>query len=422
MAQDAQPKPLWQRDDFFDPDGPVCLIIQATMGIAAGLDRFQPAGFPEVGHVIYPAPRQDKEGNRLADEKVCIVDSAASMANHLEQVCLAGENDPSLHPDLTGLPYVKCVTDRNPEVKDGVLSGHAADPRDRPVATSLTEGHRIASDYFLDGLKDFKWVEEAKKKETKDGKEIEVTTPAGVEGNNFREALRKEFKLIEVKKDKTYFIPADSWWSSYSTLFQYDPNSLVHGVLFAKEQIKLSRMLTAHLEAYGAARVGSSGVKFDRLGKTTSGQPIFAKDEETAREIRATFVIDLGILRSYGRDAKVEGQQSLGLNRKQKELLLALALWKVRQLLRRTFSYRSGCKLAMTDVKISTDSADVKDLPTELPKIEMKTAIGEAGVTKGVTSLYYPFDALFKPGKEEKKDAGDQEEDISDDGEESGDE
>jgi CRISPR-associated protein Csb1 len=290
------------------------------------------------------------------------------------------------------------------------------------VATSLTEGHRIASDYFLDGLKDFKWVEEAKKKETKDGKEIEVTTPAGVEGNNFREALRKEFKLIEVKKDKTYFIPADSWWSSYSTLFQYDPNSLVHGVLFAKEQIKLSRMLTAHLEAYGAARVGSSGVKFDRLGKTTSGQPIFAKDEETAREIRATFVIDLGILRSYGRDAKVEGQQSLGLNRKQKELLLALALWKVRQLLRRTFSYRSGCKLAMTDVKISTDSADVKDLPTELPKIEMKTAIGEAGVTKGVTSLYYPFDALFKPGKEEKKDAGDQEEDISDDGEESGDE
>ena len=161
----------------------------------------------------------------------------------------------------------------------------------------------------------------------------------------------------------------------------------------------------------------------DRTGKKTSGQPIFAKDEETAREIRATFVIDLGILRSYGRDTKGESQQTLGLSRKQKELLLALALWKVRQLLRRTFSYRSGCKLAMTEVKISTDSADVKDLPTELPKIEMETVIGGAGFTKDprVTSVYYPFDELFKPGKEVKKDAGDQEEDTSDDGEESGD-
>ena len=145
---------------------------------------------------------------------------------------------------------------------------------------------------------------------------------------------------------------------------------------------------------------------------------------QTYHQFLSTFVIDLGILRSYGRDAKGESQQTLGLSRKQKELLLALALWKVRQLLRRTFSYRSGCKLAMTEVKISTDSADVKDLPTELPKIEMETVIGGAGFTKDprVTSVYYPFDELFKPGKEVKKDAGDQEEDTSDDGEESGDE
>lgn len=413
MAQDAQPKPLWQRDEFFDPDGPVCLIIQATMGIAAGLDRFQPAGFPEVGHVIYQSPDRDKD-------KVCIVDSAASMANHLEQVCLAGENDPSLHSDLAGLPYVKCVTDRNAEVKDGALGGQPADPRNRPVATSLTEGHRIASDYFLDGSRF-----------VPNGTGHEVAT------KTFREDLRSEFKVIEVKKDKTYFIPADSWWSIYSTLFQYDPNSLVHGVLFAKEQIKLSRMLTAHLEAYGAARVGSSGVKFDRLGKTTSGQPIFAKDEETAREIRATFIIDLGILRSYGRETPGEAQKEvqetteepksdtkqadcLGLNRKQKELLLALALWKVRQLLRRTFSYRSGCKLAMTEVKISTDVADVNDLPTELPQIDISTAINEAGFTAAprITSVYYPFDELFKPGKEEKQEDADQGDDT-DSGDES---
>ena len=154
----------------------------------------------------------------------------------------------------------------------------------------------------------------------------------------FREQLREDFKIVEVKKDKTYFIPSETWWSIYTTLFKYDPNSLVHGVLFAKEQIKISRMLTAHLEAFGARRVGSSGVKFDRLQKTTSGQPIFSVDEETAERIAATFVLDLGLLRSYGRGTN-------GLNDQQKALLLKLALWKIGQLVLRPFRYRSQCFL-----------------------------------------------------------------------------
>jgi CRISPR-associated protein Csb1 len=398
MAQDAQPKPLWQRDDFFDPDGPVCLIIQATMGIAAGLDRFQPAGFPEVGHVIYQSPDRDKD-------KVCIVDSAASMANHLEQVCLAGDNDPSLHPDLTGLPYVKCVTDRR-EVAANAIEAAAQSQQHELVTTSLLIGHRIGSEYF---------VHPNDKPTLLDGEN---------KGQVFRDVLRREFAIREVKPNTTYFVPPEAWWSIFKTLFQYDPNSLIHGVLFAREQIKIGRMLTAHLEAHGAKRWGSSGVMFNTPKAPKFDQPIFPKEDVTSEKgIHATFVIDLGILRSYGRDAKGEGQQSLGLSRQQKELLLALAVWKVRQLLRRTFTYRSGCKLAMTEVKISTDSADVKDLPAELPKIDMTAVIGGAGFAKDprVTSVYYPFDELFKPGKEEKKDAGDQEEDSSDDSEESGD-
>ena len=133
------------RYNLLAPNGPVCLIIQGQMGIAAGLDRFQPAGFPEVGHVIYDAPRSDGRS-----EKVCIVDSPASMANHLEQVCMAGDNDPDLHPGLAGVPYVKCVTDRGPTINGGSVTLKPDDPRDRVVTTSLTEGHRIASDYFLD--------------------------------------------------------------------------------------------------------------------------------------------------------------------------------------------------------------------------------------------------------------------------------
>ena len=57
------------------------LTLHASLKPASGLDRFQPAGFPEIGHVIYDAPRPD---DRVGVQKICIVDSAASMANHLE--------------------------------------------------------------------------------------------------------------------------------------------------------------------------------------------------------------------------------------------------------------------------------------------------------------------------------------------------
>src|SRR5689334_16534938 len=114
MATAKQASEFWTQHKLLDSDCPECLAIQAQMGVVADLDRFQPAGFPEVGHVIYDGPRSDGRS-----EKVCIVDSPASMANHLEQVCLAGENDPNLHRELTGLPYVKCVTDRNPTTNGG---------------------------------------------------------------------------------------------------------------------------------------------------------------------------------------------------------------------------------------------------------------------------------------------------------------
>jgi CRISPR-associated protein Csb1 len=398
MAEEVTLESLLSVHKLLDPDGPVCLIVQATMGIAAGLDRFQPAGFPEIGHVIYDAPRKG------GAEKVCIVDSPASMANHLEQVCQAGENDPSLHDALIGLPHVRCVTDRDPVVNGGSVTPKVDDPRDKLVATTLTEGHRLASDYFLDGHR-----------VGADGEPAEAT---------FRDELRQEFGVTEVKKDKTYFITPEAWWTIYGTLFRYDPNSLVHGVLFAKEQIKISRLLTAHLEAFGASRVGRSGVKFDRLGKTTSGQPIFAVDEETAREIKATFIIDLAMLRSYGRQlAKEKDAKVLGLSPGQKKLLLALSLWKVRELLRRTFSYRSGCKLRMQSVTIRTDDQqDTESIATGLPAVDMAVAIREGfPVEKDrvTTSVYYPYGDLFKPSRDEaaSRGADDDESDTGNEGE-----
>lgn len=370
-------------------NGPTCLIVKASLEPVGGVARFQPAGFPEVGHVLYDAPR----GNN-STEKVCIIDSPASMANHLEAVCMAEQNGTDLDPYLTGLPYVQCVTDRNYKQEKDQLTLDPQDPHNKVVVTSLTEGHRIASDYFLDGLVDPQWkAEEKKKTRKKNEKEQETTIGFHWEGTKFRDQLRKEFGITEIKKDKTYFVHSEDWWSIYQTIFKYDPNSLVHGVMFAKEQIKISRLLTAHLEAFGATRVGRSGVKFDRLGKTISGQPIFAVDEETAHEIRATFILDLALLRSYGRGDK-------GLNDAQKRLLLELALWKIQRILGQPFRYRTQCHLSCSRVEISTEKGPVND---SLPTLNMEQRIIDCNFSRdSISKVYYPANELFKFGKDEE--------------------
>lgn len=379
--------------DLLKSDGPTCLVIKASLKPVGGLDRFQPAGFPEIGHVIYDAPRSDN-----TTEKVCIIDSAASMANHLEAVCMDGPNSSDLHPDLAGLPYVVCVTNREFEQDGDTIKPAQDDPFDKAVVTSLTEGHRIASDYFLDAFYGKPtWKPEEKKKE----KGKEKTVPAHWEGTIFREQLRRDFGITEVKKDKTYFTHPEDWWTVYETIFMYDPNSLVHGVLFAKEQIKISRLLTAHQEAFGAARVPSSGVKFDRLGKTLSGQPIFAVDEETAKEIRATFILDLSLLRSYGRSDK-------GLNDAQKQLLLGLSLWKIKGLLAKPFRFRSGCYLKCHQILVTADDEPVSSTSERIPfidEVNMQALIAACAL-KGerITKTYYPADSLFKLGKDSGKD------------------
>ncbi len=67
------------------------------------------------------------------------------MANHLESVCQRGAHDLDLVDDLVNMPYIRCVT--------GDLDGGKL-PSDKRevVVTSFTEGHRIASTYFLEGV------------------------------------------------------------------------------------------------------------------------------------------------------------------------------------------------------------------------------------------------------------------------------
>lgn len=328
------------------------LVLSATLE-PIGSDRFQPAGFPEIGHVFYKAPRSDG-----STENVCIVDSAASMANHLESVCQRGAHDLELVDELSGMPYIRCVTG---DLENDKLP---SDKREA-IVTSLTEGHRIASSYFLDGF---------------------ALKPDGSKGGGKFEAdLVKEFDIVLPASSKAHPPPA-KWWNVFKGIFERDPNSLVHGVLFPKWQIKIPRALTADLEAFGAGRVDRSGVKFDRLGKTNSGQPIFAVDDATARSIRATFVIDVNLIRSFGRE---NGNTTLGLSEKRKEFLVALALWKVQRLLASPFRFRSGCHLRCTALESDKEDAEIE--------VNIGEAIEEAQFpAPPITDVFWPREDLYR--------------------------
>ena len=376
-------------------EGQSPLVITADLEPIAGLDRFQPAGFPEIGHVIYKAPKADG-----SEESVCIVDSAASMANHLESLCMRGAHDYELVEDLAGMPYLRCVTG---DIKDGKL------PLDKRevVATSLTEGHRIASNYFFGTRKNRKW----------DGKSAQrVMRNDLICEKSFGDELAESDNFCILSDgEKIAHAPPEKWWNVFKTIFKFDPNALVHGVLFTEWQIKISRFLTAHLEAFGAGRVDRSGVKFDRLGKTTSGQPIFAVDDAVAQQIRATFILDISLVRSFGR---ADNGVSRGLNSKQKEFLIALALWKIQRLVNTPFRYRSGCHLALRNngLKVNGTPAVIE---VNIGEAIQNADFGEP--SSRITDIYWPREELYREGKDENQatsgDASADQDDDSGDGE-----
>jgi CRISPR-associated protein Csb1 len=395
------------------------LVLTATLEPIAG-DRFQPAGFPEIGHVIYKAPRKDG-----STENVCIVDSAASMANHLETVCQRGAHDLELVDELRGMPYIRCVT-------GDLVGGKLPQDKREMIVTSLTEGHRIASTYFLEGryLKSDEVIsaqlksakdeaakaekafneeqDEHKKKEL----EKQVKEKAGAakkleEDYKFQASLIQRFGIVLPGSSKAH-PPPEKWWDVFKGIFEIDPNSLVHGVLFPQWQIKIPRALSAHLEAFGAGRVDRSGVKFDKeLGPKSDKrvQAIFAVDDATAESIRATFVIDVSLIRSFGRTKNVEGKDTqLGLSEKQQEFLVALALWKIQKLLASPFRFRSGCHLKRTAIKSYEQDVELEvDIARAINDASFRSekSADDKPVPPLVTDVFWPREELYREGQAE---------------------
>lgn len=235
--------------DFTTLNAAPRLLMEAELQPVQG-HRFQPTGFPNLGHARYESP--DGQGQMV------LVESAQSMANRLEAVCWDPANDDWVKP-LKGLPYVKVVK------RDG--------DTEEPITNSVLEAHRINSEYIA-------------------------------RSKRFKEAMEQS---MEFEKNQ----PFDVRRQLVPALLKFDINSLIHGVFLEEIAgvIRLPRTLSAFIEAADANVAASGGVKFNRVDpslKEGAGNVPYARDEWVAARITAYFNLDLRQIRAFGLAAEVE--------------------------------------------------------------------------------------------------------------------
>jgi CRISPR-associated protein Csb1 len=217
-----------------------------------------------------------------------LVESAQSMANRLE-LALWDEARQDLVAEADGLSHVR-ITRHGDFLTDTIL-----------------EAHRINSPYLLQGSNK-SFMNELKE------------SLAGLEEGPINRRL-----LAQV-------------------LLQKDIGSLLHGVFLAKGslaggRLRISRALSAFIEAEQVQMAASGGVKNDHVnpsGVTGNGfgNVIYARDEFTADRIVLHVNLDLMQIRGYGLGQDVE------------QLLIGLALYKVRHVLDHGLRLRTACDLA----------------------------------------------------------------------------
>jgi len=240
-----------------------------------------------------------------------LVESAQSMANRLEEVCW-DKAERKWAPSLDGLPYVRVVDENGAFLTNSVL-----------------EAHRLNSPYILEG-----------------------------KDKSFLNTLQDELKIAEEGIVDLSLLA--------KSLLKYDINALIHGVFLAKKEIaggrmRLPRALTAFIEAKDVTTAASGGVKNDAVNpsgdtKKGFGNVPFHRDEFTG-EITAYFNLDLAQIRGYRFPQEVE------------ELLIALALYKIRRFLRDGLRLRTACDLEPTSTPKVTRPEFGFDLP-ELDELE----------------------------------------------------
>jgi len=266
--------------------------------------------------------------------EMLLVESAQSMANRLETVCWDAAKDALVEP-LKGLPY---VVSKLPGGK---------------TTNSILEAHRLNSAYIVNS-KEF-------------------------------EAIRREVDYEAGKPfDRSKMIKA---------LFKYDPGSLIHGVFWEKVGgvVRLSRSLSAFIEASNVREIANGGVKIDRVtpGKEGSAGDAaegyknipYHRTDFAAEKRTAFFNLDLSQIRGFG----------LGNNAVQ--LLISLCLFKLQKFLEEGLRLRTACDLEVVEVRVTRPQAftlpNLVALTSDLPEL-IKAVDGEGLFAKPpVTSVTF---------------------------------
>ena len=355
MSNNAIPAPasaLLKFGGFTIPAGCRRIFITAELEPSNGDPRIQPTGFPDIGPVLYPDPAEK-------DGLICLIESEASMANRLEEVCFSNKYEGTLNDTFAGLPYLKAQTG----------TGDAA-----VLKTSSTlDGHRFASD-FLAKCK-------AKFSDAKDAKE-----------QTLAEYIKATLGMADGKTMPIANVP-----NVFPLVLGLDTMSLIHGFQVSNEQItfvglRLSRALSASVIGLGCERISVPGVKFNAGQlESESGQAIFQKARIIARKIEVRFSIDVSLLTSLRLDTPGTNGTSGQLQAAREKLLLAIALWKVAaflDLLSVELSLRTECKLRLKRV-IKKETVDGKETEKETEVVVAPKAVAEGGPNP--TSGNFPY-------------------------------
>ncbi len=286
------------------------VLITAELHLANG-SFFQPTGFPDIGACVYT----DGAGQRR-----CLVESEQSMANRLEAVCM---KSPGVwrEPLAGKLPVIR-VQGKN----------------ERLLATNLTEPHRVASSYVLEGKISTEKAQKEKEEKEKITLEKKLEEHLGIEG-------------------KTW--PLDRRERLTHAVFALDPAAILHGFQFMQWEavgLRAARLLHARLEAiladgdsevhYGLVKVDGIEPGSSSAQKSNKGQSIAPKVRYAPKSIQATFEIDVLALRerplapASGGKSAADGSG----NQEAQRFLLALALWKIHRFLTNApaFDARTG--------------------------------------------------------------------------------
>ena len=316
--------------------------------------RFQPTGFPSLGAARF----QTGDGESL------LVESAQSMANHLEMAIW----DPprkDVKKELAGLSHV-CVTRKDKFFTDTIL-----------------ESHRINSPYLL-------------------------TSSDRTFLDALLKMLRQELGEDTVDKNKGLIDRR----GLARTLLRFDCGSLVHGCFLSNDKVKLrnedrqgvalaggrlrvARALSAFIEADDVRVAASGGVKNDHVNpsgdtKAGFGNVPFARDEYTAKWITLYVNLDLAQIRGYGLGDAAE------------RLLILLSLYKLRALTGEGMRLRTACDLRVRDDEIRAVMPQGWDLPLfEDLKRDLKSAIAECRDRMTVTSM--TFEGELKKGRSQEQ-------------------